>query len=765
MSANEVQEGTIITNKGDPLEYISLIGEGEVEGTFGGHTILFGKTDVLGLCDLLSGVHTHTYTALSDVTMHHFPCTGVGPLDALLRKNADIAYLMVNSMCRQISELIQYKSRLKHEAEGAFDMVNDFYSEYSRLCKTYASVPKKLPGLEDMTQFSGHDPIHDWLQNYYSEISDLDPNVRRKFFHGNPGIEIGFLRRCVQDASQLMAACDLYQEYLSGISDLLLHDGGYDLFSLISDLHISSMNITGADLAVDALMVQLTETLSGMSGVDPDYYQNRLDSYWNALEDKRESQDTSEMSDAPDTSGAAVSSGVSQELLDSLNTILAYSGCEDTLAQEFTININKYTETPDRNNSEDEVPELRRSITKQFYEIYRLIFLKTLDDETPPTVVKMFLNFGYVDPTLAGYENANFLYSIADSYKGDPENNVFTISEWLKSIYKGDRDPSLSEFDMDFTTYCRDLKNQKQIDAKEEARLLADRNEHLKYEMENCFPVVNRVTFGNPSRFCPVFSGHNVMRDPETTIVTAAKIKEIIDEVRSIDFSAFYRETRFSNPKAGVNDETISVEIIPNFILMPNIGLRGSMWQEIEGRLRTTPARIFMPVFLEGDLKPLVMRLVGEFRWEICRRIQGSRWNDMTDPSLTSYFCDYLQFYMNNRSIAMQTMTEIRNELSAARNNFKTVFVQNYVMWLLNESRGMARLNSIALGILMTFCPFTAEIRETLSKNMRYNEALTRYGARRQKRVQRLTLLINKLNQGGKPAPQELKDELIFAQK
>jgi DNA integrity scanning protein DisA with diadenylate cyclase activity len=174
---------------------------------------------------------------------------------------------------------------------------------------------------------------------------------------------------------------------------------------------------------------------------------------------------------------------------------------------------------------------------------------------------------------------------------------------------------------------------------------------------------------------------------------------------------------------------------------------------------------MFMPIFLENDLKTVVMRLAGDFRWEICKRIQGTRWNDMTDPSLTSYYCDYLQFYMNNRSIAMQTMTEIRNELSAARNNFKTVFLSNYVAWLQNESKGQARLNSLVIGIFMTFMPFTAAIRERLKTNMRYNEALTRYNIKRQKRAQRLTLLVKKLSQSGKGIPQEIRDELEFAQR
>jgi len=189
------------------------------------------------------------------------------------------------------------------------------------------------------------------------------------------------------------------------------------------------------------------------------------------------------------------------------------------------------------------------------------------------------------------------------------------------------------------------------------------------------------------------------------------------------------------------------------------------MWQEIEGRKRTTPARMFLPIFLEGDLKALVIRLTGEFRWEMCKRVQGSRWNDLSDPSLTSIFCDYLQFYMNNRNLSMQTMLAIRNEVSSARNNYKTVFVSNYSVWILNESTGSARLNNVAITILMTFCPFAEHIREYLANNLRYNEALTRFRAKQTKRVQHMTRVVQKVKQTGKPVPDELLDELEYSKR
>ena len=114
---------------------------------------------------------------------------------------------------------------------------------------------------------------------------------------------------------------------------MLLHEGGFDMFSLISDLHLSVMNITGADAAVEAVIAPLTETLSEMTGIDSHYYQERMDAYWEALEEKRAAQDSSEMTEAP--AGGITGQVVNQELLDSLKTILEYSGCDDEFADSF----------------------------------------------------------------------------------------------------------------------------------------------------------------------------------------------------------------------------------------------------------------------------------------------------------------------------------------------------------------------------------------------------------------------------------------------
>jgi len=294
--------------------------------------------------------------------------------------------------------------------------------------------------------------------------------------------------------------------------------------------------------------------------------------------------------------------------------------------------------------------------------------------------------------------------------------------------------------------------------------LLKDTDEKLKFEMENIFPIVNKLTFGRITTFCPLFADNNVQRGLDTSLVTPDALKAIFDEIRSIDFSAFYRETVYSNPEIGVPKETIHVEILPEVILMPNMGVRGIMWQEIEGRKRTTHGRMFIPLFMLTDLRTLIITLAGEFRWEMCKRVQGIRWNDVTDASLTSEYCDYLQFYRTNRELSSEVKAAVKTELSRARNNWKNVFVHNYVDWIMHESNGAPRLNKFARKILTMYCPFNASIREQLAQNPQYAELQKRYIFKQQQRDQLLSRFIDKLSKTVE-VPQELRDELEYVRR
>ena len=754
MTKTEFKQGDQLCSEGDSLHTLLFITKGSAEASFNGRVFNFDQGDAIGLCDLSTGKHSHTYTATSDITAFTHPYDGPGSLEHLFDENANVAGLLIGSMSRQISEFLMYWATLKREADSSYALINDAYVKYEKLCKLYALSSKKLPGLPEIALASQSNLVPDWTFNYYMGIKSHDAAMQKSFF-SSTGISLGFLLKSAEDFVSILHDCKAYQEYLQGISEFFISSEGYDLFALISELHFNSMNVKGADDTVTSLMSQLTGLMSNMTYLDRALFGERVKTYKETLVDKRANKKET----------SASSGGLKQNLSNSLEIIIEYSGMSEEDGNKFIRRVHDFRLLTDKGSSDDGAYRLRKELTENFYTLYKPVFLRTLDDPEVPTVIKMFLNFGYVDAALAGYENADYLYSIADSLKGDPSAGVYTICEWLHSIYEGKNEPSRNDFDEDFDAHVRELKIARRINEKEEKELLANLEAKLIFEIENVFPIVNKITFGRITTFCPLFSDYNVQRSLETSMLTPTIVKECLDDIISVDYSAFYRQTIYSNPEIGVPKEYIHMEIRPNIILTPVMGTRGAMWQEIEGRKRSTPARMFMPIFLLGDLRTMLITLTGEFRWEMCKRTQGPRWTELSDPSLTSEMFDYLQFYRNNRDLSTEAKSAIKTELVRAKNTYKTVFVSNYLDWLMYEANGSPRLNKIARRILLTYCTFALDVRGKLTQNPQYAELIRRYEIKVQQREQHLLRVYQKIEQLGQEVPQELVEEMEYAKR
>ena len=178
--------------------------------------------------------------------------------------------------------------------------------------------------------------------------------------------------------------------------------------------------------------------------------------------------------------------------------------------------------------------------------------------------------------------------------------------------------------------------------------LSSDQKQKVQFELRQLLPAGGKVTYGRPALFCPLLSEHDFLRPAENCCLTFHAIKEALQNVLAVDFSAYYRDYIYTSPLLATTHEVLQHEILPDIILMPNIGTRGILWQEIEGHDRQTPASMLLPAICLSDIHLMMLRLTGEFRWEMCKRVQGARWNDVTDHSLTSEFFDYLQFYKKN---------------------------------------------------------------------------------------------------------------------
>ena len=341
---------------------------------------------------------------------------------------------------------------------------------------------------------------------------------------------------------------------------------------------------------------------------------------------------------------------------------------------------------------------------------------------------------------------------------------VYTLYHWLLAVFRGDKYPSRNEFDEDYTDYIHKQKASGNISASEAAAMESSPMSKVNYELKNMFPQVNKMTCGRISTFCPLFSADNVLKDLNSAFITTAQISRAFEMIKSIDYSAFYRESLDYENIDVMGKEMIHLEYLPDIILMPNVGIRGVMWQEIEGKKRNSPGRMFFSIFHMEDINTSLVRLTGEFRWEMCKRIQGSRWNDVTERSLTSEYFDYIQFYRKNHELSNEAKEKVRTSLQRAKNSFKEMFVRDYIIWILFEGSGSPRLNKVARKILLTYCPFPAALAASMEQNPIYTELLSRQKILTGQRLHHLDMLRQKMRSSNIAVPATLDAEFNFTQ-
>ncbi len=758
MASIQYKKNQVIATEGQSLSYLYLILRGSVSVSFPGGSYTLTKGDVIGICEAASDVHLFTYTAAEDTVTASYAYSGIDSLENLFPDNKDLAGLFCLSAFKQINHLLKQYNMMVFEYGTFYHSCREDYASYENFCKQNMFEPKPLPLLEEFGPLDAEQPIEDWLISYYSGVYQSLVSGGAAKIAQIPAVAVGLVGKTALDALTCTSACRDLLEYRQTYYQLYLNHSAEDLFALCTGLYFK-LNPEHPDRqplysTISHIMLEL---LSGNYS-NEELAQQRIREFHT----KNNAQTPAQSSSGAEKDSGDAGTSYMSYLAGSLDTILTYSEIDTKLAVSFKEQIAAYKQLTDHASTEEPVSLLRRRITETFYTLYEAVFLKSLKDSDIPAPVRMFLYFGYVDEELAGEANLAPLYTLATSLEEDMRPGVYTLYHWLKAVYRGEKEPSRNQFDEDYTDHILSMKAAKKITDLQAKQLLQDRDQKLLYELKNMFPVVNKVSCGRISTYCPVFADHQVMKALKSCYVTPLAVTQAIEKIRTYDFSAFYRETLYSNEKAGIPKEFIHVECLPDVILMPNIGTRGVMWQEIEGKKRTTPARMMLSIFQLEDLNHILVRLTGEYRWEMCKRVQGARWNDISERSLTSEYFDYVQFYRKNHDLSTDAKEKIKTALQKARNNFKEMFLMDYTTWILHERSGSPRMNKVARQILFTYCPFNAETRQALSGNPIYKELSDRYDIMLKRRSHHVDTVIQKLRNSGNSVPEELENEKNF---
>lgn len=742
MQVLRVKRGDLIVKRREKVKEWYIIQEGTaklkyqfVEGKIGPNTIIGALEQDWYMCD---------YIAETDVTLLVFHCNSVTDLKNFLQKEPKMRRVFLRTAILQkhqlfciYADLIKKINQFQHFMEIAFN-------EYNLICAKNKMEVKSGFDFEHIKPLEMRHKAENWelsnsnslVKGYLEEYLNL--------FEKDENLCVGAIMEASAQMHRVVLGIGEMTAYFQYNKELLFGEKKKDLFHVLLELQLR-MKFLGYDATpVENRIDEMFKIANSLGIYEPEFLDVCKLEYTTCV-------------------SVEIDAEPKKREADDIMYILDFAGYTEEEKLPLYQLFSSYKNVFNADAKSDEAYQIRKQINKSFYDVYKKCFFVAMEQkEKLPTMMEIFFHFGFMDSAFMEEEKVNELYELSSHMDLCRSDHVFTVFEWLKAVYRGEKEPSKNEFDLDYNGHLMQLYKSGEIKKEEIEVQKRNRRAKTEFEIDNMFRSVNRLTYGSITGFCPILTGNDLFNSLSKMLVTADKIDNALDEIRKIDFSVFYRELTDKQASGQMTNERMMHEILPDVILMPNAGTRAMMWQETASVRNDTPARFMLPIFTAVDIGELMLEVTGRYRWEICRKIQGVHWNDLRDRSLTSEYCDYLQFYRKNRELSAETKEQIKGALVRAKNNFREVFVKDYQNWIKYESKGGFRLNKYVRNIVFAYCPFSRSICDELKSNPMFTDMIRKHQLEMRQSQKRLTALYDKYDQSGEKITPLMKENLDY---
>ncbi len=762
----ELKTGEVLFSAGAEVRFVAMITEGEVVARSSCGTIVMSVGDMAGISDIWSGTYCYDYVAASNakVCMYAFAGTSLmRPVFGGEKKHLSLAVLSTIRFYKQQSGL---QNRWYQRSKTAYGKLKVSYEKYKNFGKKYNIKIQELEDVETLESEYASYATDAYTEEVVSELSLLNLEQISGFMGNAPFHAMSFLKQ-IEDSCRAMAVSAeknmlFYKkigQMLFGANRESLYTGYYDMALQIRDIRGEIKPVTMELESILAIAVAMEKDFKDAPGVHFISPVEKIKDAIGILQTSAETQDAiimKEYSANQMIEAQSAFGGLTKKLLD-------FADITGEQKEEFMAGLTSFRMLAKNHFRAPDAMKRIHEFETLFYELYEAVFKKKETGDAP-IWVNLFLDYGIISDTDFDKEDQVKIYDLITKRKYEGTYNVHTISGWLHLIYTGEREPSRDELGRDYRDFLQEFKKKRSISHEEEQEYHNDRMRKVRFEIKNFFRPNNRIVYSSNATFCPFLVGEELTGNIANSILSYERVAENLDEIRKVDFSLFYREYSYYDAGGQVKSLRLMTEVLPDIILIPHVGYRASMWQEIEGRKRVSPARFAVPLYPQGDFKEMLLNVVARYRWEFCRTEQGVRWNDVSERSLTSEYYDYIQFYRKNNELSDGAKQKIKDKLTRFRNNTAEVFISDYMTWVKYEAEGANRLNKVCRNILAEYCFFSKEKREELKTNPAINEVLTKVGNKRAKKEMEFVRYLTSRGSKGIEPSAELLEHLKFLQ-
>lgn len=603
--------------------------------------------------------------------------------------------------------------------------------------------------------------------NFLRRLLALPPNLQGEMFKADIKILEGLCRKlahevqgCIQEIYQLQDGIDTSLE-------TLLH-GDYSFvekFFLLSDLLNSGFNnVSLPEFTAMARFLQSTADglLRNYQSLQEIPYPASAPGLAKLRDFVTENKEAAREAE-PRPAVTAVQAGVNMdaiksELAGSAGKIMGFLKTPADEQKAILAHLKTFRGLQNPMDSGGDPRKLRRAISQIYWKIYEQAYEKFKESRgNVPRPVQMLLQYGFFDEELLDLDAQAFLYSMEDSSAA--RYSIYNALDWLDRVATAAEPPSVDEMGL---TYFEKLKNEfKDRGWKRESDVPPDintRERRLRYEIMNFLEINVRLTSGSPATAFPILTRYQVTTPLDKAFVSFERLSDEIDNLLKTDYSAFHREVIMNDEERGIMKEFVMKQVIPNFIIVPSIGTKVMMWQDVSGRSKSSTGRIAVPVFATADLLTLLLEAVAAFRWELTKTIMGPDWNNVSQSSITADYTDYVQFYKKNRELSQEIKEKLATEFKRFRSD-RDRFTNDYISWIKYESQGVMKLNKVARAIFYRHIPFAKPIRDNLANQPAFADIHNRFKNIRNRKYKELEIKYRKY---GEQIPPELQESLDF---
>ncbi|MBQ7833320.1 MAG: hypothetical protein IJ336_07085 [Lachnospiraceae bacterium] len=762
----EFQPGEVIFSAGDDVEYLAMLAEGEMAASASYGAIVLKAGDMAGISDIWQGKYSCDYMAVTKVKVCMYAFGGASLMRPVFdgeRKYLSVSALSAIRFYKQQNFL---QNQWYQRSKRAYGKLKLSYEKYNNYTRKYNITPQSLEYIEELESEYQTYSLEGYTEAVASELSSFSLEEIQNFLGKAPYFAMGVLKQLEERCRITANVAEKSMLFYKKIGQMFFGANRETLYTGYYEMALAVKEINGD---IQPLVMELESILNMAQTMEKEFAEapgvhfispvEKIRDAIGVLYTSAEAKDAILMTDYTANQmmeAQKAFAGLTKKLLD-------YADITGEQRQEFMDGLTAFRMLAKNQFRAADSVKIIHEFETLFYELYEAIFKKK-EKEGAPFWVQLFLDYGILSDTDFSKEDQVRIYDVVKnrSYEGDYK--IYTISQWLHLIYIGEREPSRDELGRDYKEFLQEFKKKRTLTHEEEMEFHNDMMRKVRFEIKNFFRINSRIVYSSNSTFCPFITGEELGANIANSILSYEKTVEVMEKIRKVDFSIFYREYTYYNSYGQVKSLRLMTEVLPDIILIPHVGYRAGMWQEIEGRKRVSPARFAVPMYPQGDLYEMLLNVAGRYRWEFCRTEQGVRWNDVSERSLTSEYFDYIQFYRKNNELSDGNKQKLKDKLTRFRNNTSEVFISDYVAWIKYESEGANRLNKVCRNIMAEYCLFGKEIRDRLKTNPMFGESLAKAENKRNQRQKEFERYILSLQTKGiEPGP-ELLEHLKFLQ-